>query len=85
MLDRMLEPKPSGEPVSGSGGLCYPASGTLSGTLGWSMPSGLNLFRADDDPVNRMTTYILWTIAMGIGLLQDEVPHQFGVHGMAGD
>jgi hypothetical protein len=33
-----------------------------------------NVFYADDDPVNRVTTYIPWTIAKGTGLLQDEVP-----------
>jgi len=41
-----------------------------------------NVFYADDDPVNRVTTYIPWTIAKGTGLLQDEVPHQFGIHGI---
>ena len=41
-----------------------------------------NVFYADDDPVERVTTYIPWTIAEGTGLLQDEVPHQFGIHGI---
>jgi GntR family transcriptional regulator len=41
-----------------------------------------NVFWADDDPVNRVTTYIPWSIAKGTGLLQDEVPHQFGIHGV---
>ena len=41
-----------------------------------------NVFYADDDPVNRVTTYIPWSIAKGSGLLQDEVPHQFGIHGI---
>ncbi len=41
-----------------------------------------NVFYADDDPVNRVTTYIPWTVAQGAGLLQDEVPHQFGIHGI---
>ena len=41
-----------------------------------------NVFYADDDPVNRVTTYIPWSIAKGTGLLQDEVPHQFGIHGI---
>lgn len=38
-----------------------------------------NVFYADDDPVNRVTTYVPWSIARGTGLLQDEVPHQFGI------
>ena len=41
-----------------------------------------NVFYADDDPVNRVTTYIPWSIAQGSGLLQDEVPHQYGIHGV---
>jgi len=41
-----------------------------------------NVFYADDDPVERVTTYIPWTIAKGTGLLQDVVPHQFGIHGI---
>jgi GntR family transcriptional regulator len=41
-----------------------------------------NVFYADQDPVERVTTYIPWTIAKGTGLLQDEVPHQFGIHGV---
>ena len=41
-----------------------------------------NVFYADDDPVEQVTTYIPWTIAKGTGLLQDEVPHQFGIHGI---
>ncbi len=41
-----------------------------------------NVFYADDDPVNRVTTYIPWTIAKGTGMLQDEIPHQFGIHGI---
>jgi GntR family transcriptional regulator len=44
-----------------------------------------NVFWADDDPVNRVTTYIPWSIAKGTGLLQDEVPHQFGIHGVLED
>jgi GntR family transcriptional regulator len=34
------------------------------------------------DPVNRVTTHIPWSIAKGTGLLQAEVPHQFGIHGV---
>ncbi len=41
-----------------------------------------NVFYADDDPVNRVTTYIPWDIAEGTGLLEEEVPHQFGIHGV---
>ena len=41
-----------------------------------------NVFWADDDPVNRVTTYIPWSIAKDTGLLQAEVPHQFGIHGV---
>jgi GntR family transcriptional regulator len=44
-----------------------------------------NVFYADDDPVERVTTYIPWTIAKGTGLLQDVVPHQFGIHGILED
>ena len=44
-----------------------------------------NVFYADDDPVERVTTYIPWSIAKGTGLLQDEVPHQFGIHGILED
>jgi GntR family transcriptional regulator len=40
------------------------------------------VFWADDDPVNRVTTYILCAIAEGTGLLQAEVPHRFGIHGV---
>jgi GntR family transcriptional regulator len=41
-----------------------------------------NVFWADEDPVHRVTTYIPWSIAKGTGLLQEEVPHQFGIHGV---
>jgi GntR family transcriptional regulator len=44
-----------------------------------------NVFYADDDPVERVTTYVPWTIAKGTGLLRDEVPHQFGIHGVLED
>ena len=44
-----------------------------------------NVFYADDDPVHRVTTYIPWSIAQGTGLLQDEVPHQYGIHGVLED
>ncbi len=41
-----------------------------------------NIFWADDDPVNRVTTYVPWDIAKGSGLLEGVVPHQFGIHGV---
>jgi len=44
-----------------------------------------NVFWADDDPVQRVTTWIPWTIAQGSGLLQDEVPHPYGIHGVLED
>jgi GntR family transcriptional regulator len=44
-----------------------------------------NVFWADDDPVHRVTTYIPWAIAQGTGLLQDEVGHRYGIHGIFED
>ncbi|MEU4514026.1 GntR family transcriptional regulator [Nonomuraea wenchangensis] len=44
-----------------------------------------NVFWADDDPIQHVTTYIPWTIAKGTGLLQEEVPHQYGIHGIFED
>ena len=44
-----------------------------------------NVFWADDDPVQRVTTYIPWSIAQGTGLLQDEVGHPYGIHGIFED
>ncbi|MGO9079206.1 MAG: GntR family transcriptional regulator [Streptosporangiaceae bacterium] len=41
-----------------------------------------NVFWADDDPVNRVTTWIPWAIAEGTGLLEEVVPHQYGIHGV---
>jgi GntR family transcriptional regulator len=41
-----------------------------------------NVFWADDDPVYRVTTYVPWTIAEGTGLLEPEVPHPYGIHGV---
>jgi GntR family transcriptional regulator len=41
-----------------------------------------NVFYADDDPMHRVTTYIPWPIAKGTGLLQDDVPHPYGIHGV---
>jgi GntR family transcriptional regulator len=44
-----------------------------------------NVFYADDDPVHRVTTYVPWSIAKGTGLLEPEVPHQYGIHGVFED
>jgi GntR family transcriptional regulator len=41
-----------------------------------------NVFWADDDPVYLVTTYVPWTIAAGTGLLEAEVPHPYGIHGV---
>jgi GntR family transcriptional regulator len=44
-----------------------------------------NVFYTDDDPVYRVTTWIPWSIAEGSGLLEAEVPHRFGIHGVLED
>lgn len=44
-----------------------------------------NVFWADDDPVYRVTTYIPWPIAEGTGLLEEVVPHPYGIHGVLED
>jgi len=44
-----------------------------------------NIFWADDDPVIRVITYIPWPIAKGTGLLQPDVPHPYGIHGVLED
>ncbi len=41
-----------------------------------------NVFWADADPVQRVTTWIPWAIAQGTGLLQEDVPHEYGIHGV---
>ena len=41
-----------------------------------------NVFYADADPVHRVTTYIPWKIAEGTGLLDPEVGHPYGIHGI---
>ena len=41
-----------------------------------------NVFYADADPVHRVTTYIPWPIAEGTGLLDPEVGHPYGIHGI---
>jgi GntR family transcriptional regulator len=44
-----------------------------------------NVFWAGNDPVHRVTTYIPWQIAEGTGLLEAEVPHPYGIHGVLED
>jgi len=44
-----------------------------------------NVFYADADPVHRVTTYIPWAVAQGTGLLQPEVGHEYGIHGILED
>jgi GntR family transcriptional regulator len=44
-----------------------------------------NIFWAGNDPVHRVTTYIPWHIAEGTGLLEEEVPHPYGIHGVLED
>ncbi|WP_066374745.1 UTRA domain-containing protein [Herbidospora mongoliensis] len=41
-----------------------------------------NIFFADADPVHRVTTYIPWVIAEGTGLLNPDVGHPYGIHGI---
>lgn len=41
-----------------------------------------NVFWADADPVQRVTTWLPWALADGTGLLRDEVGHPFGIHGI---
>jgi GntR family transcriptional regulator len=44
-----------------------------------------NIFWAGNDPVHRVTTYIPWQIADGTGLLHEEIPHPYGIHGILED
>jgi GntR family transcriptional regulator len=44
-----------------------------------------NIFWAGNDPVHRVTTYIPWHIADGTGLLHEEIPHPYGIHGILED
>lgn len=44
-----------------------------------------NVFYADADPVQRVTTWVPWTLAEGTGLLDDEVGHPYGIHGIFED
>jgi len=41
-----------------------------------------NVFYADVDPGEPGHHLIAWLIASGTSLLQEEVPHQFGIHGI---
>lgn len=41
-----------------------------------------NVFWADNDPIQRVTTWLPWSIAQGTDLLKDEVGHPFGIHGI---
>src|SRR4029450_14100555 len=44
-----------------------------------------NVFWADDDPVQRVTTYAPWSLAEGTGLLAEEGRHPYGIHGIFED
>ena len=44
-----------------------------------------NVFWADEDPVYRVTTYVPWSIAEGTGLLEVDIPHPGGIHGILED
>lgn len=44
-----------------------------------------NVFYADDDPLHRVTTWVPWSIAEGTGLLENDVPHPYGIHGVFED
>lgn len=44
-----------------------------------------NIFWADSEPVYHVTTYVPWEIAAGTGLLEPEVPHPYGIHGILED
>ena len=41
-----------------------------------------NVFFADADPVHHVITYIPWRIAEGTGLLEPDVGHPYGIHGI---
>jgi GntR family transcriptional regulator len=44
-----------------------------------------HVFYADDEPVQYVTTYVPWVIAGGTGLLEETVPHPYGIHGIFED
>lgn len=41
-----------------------------------------NIFWADSDPLQRVTTWLPWNLAEGTSLVEDEVGHPFGIHGI---
>lgn len=41
-----------------------------------------NVFWADNDPIQRVTTWLPWSLADGTGLVLDDVGHPFGIHGI---
>jgi GntR family transcriptional regulator len=53
--------------------------------LGEGLVRRPNVFWADDDPVQRVTTYVPWELAEGTGLLAEEVGHPYGIHGIFED
>jgi len=64
--------------------LLVPARIDLSGTAPASLTAWW-LGSADDDPVQRVTTYAPWELAKGTGLLAEEVGHPYGIHGIFED
>jgi hypothetical protein len=64
--------------------LLVPARIDLSGTAPASLTAWW-LGWADDDPVQRVTTYAPWELAKGTGLLAEEVGHPYGIHGLFED
>ena len=44
-----------------------------------------NVFWAGNDPVHRVTTWIPWRIAEGTALLEEDIPHPYGIHGILED
>jgi GntR family transcriptional regulator len=41
-----------------------------------------NVFWADADPIQRVTTWLPWAVAEDTALLRDEVGHPYGIHGV---
>ena len=41
-----------------------------------------NVFWADSDPIQRVTTWLPWALTEDTALLRDEVGHPFGIHGI---
>jgi GntR family transcriptional regulator len=44
-----------------------------------------NVFWADNDPVQRVTTSLSWELAEGTGSLAEEVGHPYGIYGILED